>query len=118
MTGHAVQLYSLRTVERPLEELIAAARDAGFEGVEYANRIRDTATAAVVETLAETGMASVAAHVAFDELNDDPAGTVSFYRSLGCDRLVIPWLDEDHFDSEDAIEETAHRLTSLAEQVS
>ena len=60
----------------------------------------------------------MAAHVAFDELNDAPGETVSFYRTLGCDRLVVPWLDEDHFDSEDAIEETAHRLTSLAERVS
>ncbi|WP_327053984.1 sugar phosphate isomerase/epimerase family protein [Halomicrococcus gelatinilyticus] len=118
MTRHAIQLYSLRTVERPLEDLIVAASEAGFEAVEYATRIRDADTGAVVEALDETGMESVAAHVAFDELNDDPGETVSFYRTLGCDRLVIPWLDEDHFENEDAIEETAHRLTSLAERVS
>ena len=117
MARPAVQLYSLRAVDEPLADLITHAGDVGFEGVEYANRIGDADTEAVIDALDDAGMESVAAHVGIDALEDDPEGTVSFYDSLDCDRLVVPWLDPEHFESEDAIDESANRLTSLADQV-
>ncbi|MCO8246674.1 sugar phosphate isomerase/epimerase [Haladaptatus sp. AB643] len=117
MARPAVQLYSLRAVDEPLPELITSAGDAGFEGVEYANRIGDADTDAVMDALDGAGMESVAAHVGIEELEDDLEGTVEFYDSLDCDRLVVPWLDPEHFESEDAIDASADRLTSLADRV-
>lgn len=117
MARPAVQLYSLRTVDEPLAKLITRAGDAGFEGVEFANRITDADADAVKAALDDGGIESVAAHVGIDELEDGLDETVSFYRSFGCDRLVVPWLDPEHFESEAVIDETAERLTSLARAV-
>lgn len=118
MVRSAIQLYTLRTVDEPLVDLLAAVGNAGFEGVEYANRIDSSDTESVNTALCEAGLESVAAHVAIEEIEDDPAGVVEYYQSVGCDRLVVPYLDGTHFESEDAIETTANRLTSLAETVS
>jgi len=117
MARSAIQLYTLRAVHEPLDELLARVDDAGFEGVEYANRIGDADADAVRAALDETGLESVAAHVGIEEIENDPEGTVEFYRSLGCDHLVVPWLDPECFATEDDIEETANRLMTVAEAV-
>ena len=117
MARPAVQLYSVRAVDEPLADLVTRAGDAGFEGVEYANRIGDADLDAVTTALDDAGIESVAAHVGIEKLDDDLDETVSFYRELGCDRLVVPWLGPEHFESEAAIDETATRLTALAERV-
>lgn len=117
MARSAVQLYSLREVEESLPELIVRAGNAGYEGVEYATRVSDAEPEAVRSALAEAGVISVAAHVSIDVLEDDLEATVEFYRSLGCDRLVVPWLDPEHFESAAAVEAAADRLLALAERV-
>lgn len=117
MARSAIQLYTLRAVDEPLDELLARVDDAGFEGVEYANRIDDADTDAVGAALEESGLESVAAHVGIDDLEDDLDDTVAFYRSLGCDHLVVPWLDPERFATEGDIETTANRLMRVAEAV-
>lgn len=117
MARPAVQLYTLRNVDEPLDDLLRRVDDAGFEGVEYANRVRDADADAVRDALDETGLRSVAAHVGVDALESDLDETLAFYESLGCDRFVVPWLDADRFETQAAIEETADRLTALAERV-
>ncbi|EMA52586.1 MULTISPECIES: sugar phosphate isomerase/epimerase family protein [Halococcus] len=117
MARSAIQLYTLRALDEPLDELLARVRDAGFEGVEYANRIGDADADAVRTALDETGLESVAAHVGIDEIEDDPEATIEFYRSLGCDHLVVPWLDPECFETESDIEATADRLLRVAETV-
>lgn len=117
MARPAIQLYTLRALDEPLDELLARVGDAGFEGVEYANRIGDADADAVRTALDQTGLESVAAHVGIDDLEDDPDDTVEFYRSLGCDHLVVPWLDPECFETEAAVAETADRLMAAAETV-
>ncbi|EMA47418.1 sugar phosphate isomerase/epimerase family protein [Halococcus saccharolyticus] len=117
MARPAIQLYTLRALDEPLDELLARVGDAGFEGVEYANRIGDADADAVRTALDQTGLESVAAHVGIDEIEDDPDDTVEFYRSLGCDHLVVPWLDPECFETEAAVAETADRLMAVAETV-
>ena len=117
MVHTAIQLYTLRAVETPLPELLADISDAGYEGVEFANRIDEADADAVKAALDETGLESVAAHVGIDRLEDDMEKTIEFYRSLDCEHIVVPWLDPEAFETIDAIEETADRLQSVAESV-
>jgi sugar phosphate isomerase/epimerase len=115
MAQSAIQLYTLRGVDTPLPELLTRISDAGFEGVEYANRIGNTDIDTMTAALDETGLESVAAHVGFDRLEDDLDETIEFYQSLGCDHLVVPWLDPEHFETTETIETVADRLMTMAE---
>ena len=117
MARPAVQLYTLRAVETPLPDLLARIDDAGFEGVEYANRITEADIDSVVSALDETGLESAAAHVGINRLEDDIEEVIGFYRSLGCEHLVVPWLDPEAFATTEAVETTANRLQSVAEAV-
>ncbi|WP_267641676.1 sugar phosphate isomerase/epimerase family protein [Haloarchaeobius amylolyticus] len=116
MARPAVQLYSLRRVDQPLETVVRRAGELGFDGVEFATRVGDADPDAVAAALEETGLETVAAHVGFETLTADLEATVGFYRDLGCDTLVVPYLDDAHFASRGAIEDTATELVALAER--
>ena len=117
MARSAIQLYTLRTVETQIPELLTEVSNAGYEGVEFAHRVSEADTDAVRTALNETGLESAAAHVGIDRLEDDLEDTIEFYRSLDCEHIVVPWLDPEAFETVDAIEKTADRLQSVAESV-
>lgn len=116
MVRSAVQLYTLRSLDEPLPEIIRRVGDAGFDGIEYASRIRDADTENVLTALEAAGIESVAAHVGLDAL-DELDEVVSFYHDLGTDRLVVPYLDASYFESRETVEETAGKLTTYADEV-
>jgi len=118
MTGSAIQLYTLRNVDRPFAEVLELVADAGFDGVEFAYRVTDADPEAVVETLDETGLDAAGAHVPLDRLEDDFEETVAFYDELGVEHVVVPWLDAEHFESVEAVEAAAARLAKLADELS
>ncbi|WP_224270922.1 sugar phosphate isomerase/epimerase family protein [Haloprofundus salinisoli] len=117
MARSAIQLYTLRNVDDPLESILREIEDSGYEGVEFAQRVHDADLDAVTAALDETGLETVSAHVGLDAIEDDLDETVEFYRALDCDRFVVPWLDAEHFESEAAVRETAARLTEAAESL-
>lgn len=116
MARSAVQLYTLRSLDESLPEIIRRVGDTGYDGIEYANRIRDADTESVRTALEAAEIESVAAHVglgALDALDE----VVAFYRDLGTDRLVVPYLDASHFESRETVVETARKLTTYADEV-
>lgn len=108
----ALQLYSLRTVDEPLASLVETVGAMGYEGVEFAYRLPDADPEAVAETLERSGVAAAGAHVPIDQLDE-----LGPYRTLGCETLVVPYLDETNFESRAAVERTATRLTDAAERL-
>ncbi|QPV64794.1 sugar phosphate isomerase/epimerase [Halosimplex litoreum] len=117
MTRSAVQLYTLRNVDRPFTEVLELVADAGFDGVEFAYRVTEADTDAVLATLEETGLDVAGAHVGIDELEDDFEATVAYYDDLGVEHVVVPWLDAEHFESVEAVEAAAARLAKLADDL-
>ena len=113
MPRAAIQLYTLRDVDLPFDDLLRRVADAGFEGVEFAYRVTDEDPEAVAETLGETGLDVAGAHVGVDRLEDDSEGTVAFYETLGCEDIVVPWLDEVHFRSREGVEAAVDRLSAI-----
>ncbi|MCU4801992.1 sugar phosphate isomerase/epimerase [Halobacteria archaeon HArc-gm2] len=113
MTRPAIQLYTLRDVDRPFTELLELVADAGFEGVEFAFRVADEDSDDVVEALDETELEVAGAHVEIDELEEDFAETVTRYETLTTDNIVVPWLDQEHFASHEAIDAAVERLEVL-----
>lgn len=116
MSTKAIQLYTLREIDRPLPSLLDAVGETAFSGVEFAHRFADSDQTAVSDALARNELFPVAAHVDIDRLEADPQGTVDSYAAVGCETLVVPWLGPEQF-SGDRIESTANRLTALAGRV-
>jgi sugar phosphate isomerase/epimerase len=117
MTDTAIQLYTLRNVDRPFAEVLELVSDAGFDGVEFAYRVTDEDPADVAATLDETGLDVAGAHVGIDGLEDDFEETVGFYDELGVEHVVVPWLDAEHFETRSAIVDAADRLAALEERL-
>lgn len=113
----AIQLYTLREIDEPLPSLLDRVGETAFDGVEFAHRFADADNARVADALERNGLTAVSAHVDIDRLESDPEGTVATYAEIGCDTLVVPWLDPERFADADSVEATAERLTRLAELV-
>lgn len=116
MSRTAVQLYTLRSLDVPVTDLVTFVGDCGYQGVEFAGLGGESA-AAVAAALDAAGVAAAGAHVSIETLEAETAATVERYAALGCSDLVVPWLDPAHFADERAVTETAQRLDELAADV-
>ncbi len=117
MSTTAIQLYTLRDVDQPLPSLLDEVGETALDGVEFAHRFADADNTRVASALERNGLDAVSAHVDIDRLESDPAETVASYAEVGCDTLVVPWLDPERFTDDDSVVAAAERLTQLAEQV-
>ncbi|WP_331233042.1 sugar phosphate isomerase/epimerase family protein [Natronorarus salvus] len=111
----AINLYTLRSVEAPSSEILHSIASAGYAGVEFAG-LSDPET--VADALEGTDLAVAGAHVPIDDLENEFEATVERYRTIGCRDLVVPYLPEEAFASEDAVTRTAARLDALADRAS
>ncbi|MCL7418791.1 MAG: sugar phosphate isomerase/epimerase [Halalkalicoccus sp.] len=114
MARTAIQLYTLRGIDEPLPDVLRAVGETPFDAVEFAHRVGDADTEAVVEALEETGLAVAAAHVGLDRLESEFEEATAFYAELGCTDLVVPWLDPSAFEDEKAVGAVAERLNETA----
>lgn len=113
MSDLAIQLYTLRDIDRSLPDIIHNVGDAGYGGVEFAHRFHDAEVDAVSQAMAAAGVEAVGAHIGLDQLERAEETLFDRYRAVGCSRLVVPHLPEAHFMSEDTITELADRLNTL-----
>jgi sugar phosphate isomerase/epimerase len=109
----AVQLYSFRDLDWDLHRLLDRVADTGVDAVEFAG-FPDTTVGAVADTLADCGLAAAGLHTGYDELEDDFAECVSAAELVDADALVVPYLDDSHFEDESAVSRTARHLSDLA----
>lgn len=116
MVNTAVQLYSLRGIDASLPDVLDLVGETPVDGVEFATRIRadDTDLEAVADALERNDLVPVAAHVELPALKDDFDEVTSRYARLGCETLVVPWLEPDRFESETAVANAAARLETVA----
>lgn len=117
MTKTAINLYSVRDLDEPLIDILDRVADAGYDGVQFSGGLRGTEPADVVAKLQETGLETTGAHIGIDDLEDDLDTVHEVYAdTLGCEEAVVPYLAEEHFESTEAVTETAERLDSLASE--
>jgi len=117
MPQSAVQLFVLRDADKPLSAVLEDVASAGFDGVEFAYRLPEADVDAVVETLEQTGLEVAGAHVAIEELTETLDETLDLYRAIGCDRIIVPVIDESYFKTADRITAAGHRLSEIADQL-
>lgn len=97
----AVQLYSLRHLSDSFDEIAATAAAAGFEDVELIILPGYTGEEAKA-ILDRHGLQAVSAHVPYEDLTDDFAGTINFHRAVGNDNLILPGPAPDVRQAENA----------------
>ncbi|QZP39439.1 sugar phosphate isomerase/epimerase family protein [Halobaculum magnesiiphilum] len=116
------QLYSLRDIDDPLDTVIRHVGDAGVEGVEFAGV--DAAGVAGEDpddlrgALDATSVSAAGAHVDLAAIESEPAAVAATCTTLGCDRVVVPWLDPEHFRSAASVRRAAERLSAAADELS
>ena len=101
-------------MDAPLSERIRRVADAGFEGVEFAGTFLETNPHAVRETLDDTGVTPVAAHVDLARIEADVEALADRMRHVGCRHVIIPHLGGGHFRSKADVDALALRLEELA----
>lgn len=112
-----IQLYTLRNVDEPFLEVLDRVGQTSFEGVEFATRADEEPSEEVTATLAENGLEPISAHVGIEELEEDLEGVVEQADALGYDDVAVPWLDPEHFETVDAVEDAADRLSALGQRL-
>ena len=116
MVKTAINLYSVRDLDEPMLTILDRVADAGYDGVQFSGGLRDAAPDEVVETLEETGLEVTGTHTNIDALEDDLEGTYELYgETLESPSAVVPYLDETYFESAEAVEATAERVATVAE---
>jgi sugar phosphate isomerase/epimerase len=113
----AIQLYSLREIDESVLDIVARVGDTSFDGVEFAYRVNEEPADDVRQALDDAGLVASSAHVGIEALEDDLDGVIAAAETLGYDDIVVPWLDPEHFETVEAVEASAERLSELAETV-
>ncbi|WP_058994658.1 sugar phosphate isomerase/epimerase [Haloarcula sp. CBA1127] len=107
----AIQLWTLRELREPLSDVLDRIAAAGYDGVEFAGIGDPGASRRVLD---EAGLGIAGVHVQLEDLQSDPRTVGNQARTLDAPSLVLPYLDDDHFASESAVESTATLLEMLA----
>lgn len=111
---NAVQLYTLREVDEPIANLLSRVDETTLAGVEFAALPTEDGISTALD---DTGLAPVAAHVPDDRIERELETVTDACERVNCATVVIPYLDESHFNGRDAVAETADRLETLAERL-
>ena len=106
----ALQLY---TVRRPAAEDLAgtlgAVADAGYRNVELAG-LPELPADRIAALLGERGLRPIASHVPLDDLRADVNAVAERMATLGCPRVIVPWLPEGDRASLDGARRLAEEL--------
>lgn len=90
----AVQLYSLRNLDLPFDDLLSEVAAIGYTGVETIGDHGLSATE-MQALLQKHGLQACSTHVPMSALDEDLDGVIEFHKAIGNHTLVIPFLAPD-----------------------
>jgi sugar phosphate isomerase/epimerase len=110
----ALQLYTVRDVcANDLAGALATTASYGFEGVELHDLYGHSAEA-VRELLDDNGLVACGCHVGLTRIENDLASLAAELRTLGTDRLVVPWVETPKTAAE--ADAACDRIVAVAER--
>ncbi|WP_089789215.1 sugar phosphate isomerase/epimerase family protein [Natronobacterium haloterrestre] len=115
MPRTAINLYSVRNLDADLESVLRRVADAGYDGVQFAGDYSPlhAEPATVAATLRQLDLAVAPPHVDLETLRTDREAIREAFAPLEVDAIVLPWLDEAHFASAEAVDAIADDLAAL-----
>lgn len=110
----ALQLWSIQEdCKTDLFEALKTVKQNGYDGVEFAGYHGHSA-AQIKEMLEQLDLAVAASHIPFEALQDHFEETVAFEKTIGNQRIVIPYAS---FDSLEKWQAFAAELTQLTQKL-
>ena len=110
----AVQLYTLRAeTARDLPGTLRKVSDAGYRAVELAG-LPPTEPERLRDLLAAEQLAPMAAHESLETLRADMDGVLDRMRTVGCPRVIVPWLPEAERADPAGVRRLAAELSDIA----
>lgn len=87
----AVQLYSLRNLQLPFDEILGEVAKAGFSGVETvgSHNLNSSEMNALLE---KHKLKICSSHVALQALESDFDSVCQFHKEVGNDTIIVPWI--------------------------
>lgn len=112
----ALQLYSVRDdLAADFEGTLRKVKELGYEGVEFAGlcglEAHDIRT-----MLDKLGLVGISAHVPIADLLADIPKVVGDYKTIGCQYIAIPWLDENRRPGHPGYAQTLADIRAIAEE--
>lgn len=110
----AIQFYTLRELNEPLSRTFGRVNSTSLDGVEFGfNQVKSPAETATALENRDLELANLMAGV--DDLEHPESGLADACEVLGCDTVVLGYLDASHFESVERVEETADTLSRIAQ---
>jgi len=108
-----IQPFTIRAIDESTAENVARVARAGFDGIELGP---DENTRAVRNALDEHDLSVSSMGSGLDALEDDDGleDHLDASEAFGTDDVVVMWIDPEHFETREAVEETAHQLSEWA----
>ncbi|MFA5561477.1 MAG: sugar phosphate isomerase/epimerase [Eubacteriales bacterium] len=105
-----VQLYSVRDyAEKDFARTMSELKKMGYDGVELAGGYGLDA-AFIRKTLDECGLEGISAHVQLSEMYNKPEETFTYYQTIGCRYIAVPWMGEEGRPSGSKFQQTLEQL--------
>lgn len=117
MTRTGVQLHTFREIDGSLHDVLHSVADHGFEGVEFAHQVHDAEPRAVANTLDDTGLAPIGAHVSLHRLEREFESLTELYGTIGCSTIIVPHISATEFVSTNRVHALTERLEGLADRL-
>lgn len=113
-----LQLYSVRgECEKDLPKVLAAVRDMGYKGVEFAGYYGRNATQ-LRKLLDDNGLVCCGTHTGLETLTgDNLKKTVEFNRILGNRFLICPYIPEDRFSTVEKCKQLGAFFAEMSQKV-
>ncbi|MFN8440839.1 MAG: sugar phosphate isomerase/epimerase [Caldilineaceae bacterium] len=90
----AVQLYSLRNLKLPFDEILGGVAAIGYSGVELINN-HGISSDEMKALLSKHNLVACSAHVPIQAIESDPQAVIDFHSAVDNHVIVIPWIGED-----------------------
>ncbi len=110
----ALQLYTVRRLAADdLAGTLRAVAAAGYQAVEVAG-LPDTPPDELARLLTDSGLRVVAAHEGIELLRDDLDAVADRLATIGCPRVIVPWMPEEDRRTADDVRRFAAELGGFA----
>ena len=104
------QVYSAREeAAKDLLGVLKCLKELGYDGVEFAGFYGHTAEE-VKGMLEQTGLKAISGHQAIPETIAEMYSTIAYYKTIGCEYLAVPYLDEAHRPGSDGFGKTIRQI--------
>lgn len=111
-----LQLYSVRNeMEKDFEGTLKKVAEMGYEGVEFAG-LFDKSASEVKELLSKYSLTAVSAHVPLTDMLEDMDKVIATYKEIGCNFIVIPYVDEKYRPGTPDYPETLEKIAVLGKK--